>query len=202
MTTSTIRRTPVQNRSNETLQAILDATARLLTRLPVDQITTSRVAEEAGISVGALYRFFSDKQEIYDAIAVRELERFREIVEAHLTARKLLFSPRKTLGQIIDTYVKFLDEHPHFRVLSLGGHISDTTRESQTDPNVGPGGLLQNLLVAKLGIKPSRKLERRIRIASEVGDRLIAYAYRQPSREEREAVIEELKILLQGYLIP
>jgi AcrR family transcriptional regulator len=202
MTTSTIRRTPVQNRSNETLQAILDATSRLLTRLPVDQITTSRVAEEAGISVGALYRFFSDKQEIYDAIAVRELERFREIVEAQLTARKLLFSPRKTLGQIIDTYVKFLDEHPHFRVLSLGGHISDTTRESQTDPNVGPGGLLQNLLVAKLGIKPSRKLERRIRIASEVGDRLIAYAYRQPSREEREAVIEELKILLQGYLIP
>jgi len=201
MTTS-IRRTPVQQRSNETLQAILDAASRLLTRVPVDQITTSRVAEEAGISVGALYRFFSDKQEIYDAIAVRELERFREIVEAQLTARKLLFSPRKTLGQIIDTYVKFLDEHPHFRVLSLGGHISDATRESQTNPNVGPGGLLQNLLVAKLGMKASRKLERRIRIASEVGDRLIAYAYRQPSREEREAVIEELKALLQGYLIP
>ncbi len=198
---STSRRTPLQNRSSETVQAILDATAALLVRVPFEQITTSRIAEEARISVGALYRFFSDKQEIFDAIAVQELERFRAMVESTLTARKLIFSPRKTLGQIIDTYIKFLDEHPHFRVLALGRHISDKTRESQTDPNVGPSGLLQNLLGDKLGWKPSKKLELRIRVASETGDRLIAYAYKQETIERRNAVLEELKIMLQSYLL-
>lgn len=202
MTSPASRRTPLQNRSNETFQAILKGAAALLGRIPFEQITTTRIAEEAEISVGALYRFFSDKQEIYDAIAVQELESFRATVESKLSARRLIFSPRKTLGQIIDAYVKFLDERPHFRELALGRHISDRTREQQTDPSVGPAAPLQNLLVEKLGWKPSKKLELKIRVASEAGDRLIAYAYRQDTIEARAAVIEELKAMLQGYLIP
>ena len=201
MTAPASRRTPLQNRSNETFQAVLDGTSKLLARLPFEQITTSRIAEESGISVGALYRFFSDKQEIFDAIAVQELERFRTMVESTLSARKLIFSPRKTLGQIIDTYIKFLDDRPHFRVLALGRHISDQTRQAQTDPNIGPSSLLQNLFVQKLGWKPSHKLEVKIRVASEAGDRLIAYAYKQPTTAERDAVLEELKTMLQSYLL-
>lgn len=201
MTAPSSRRTPLQNRSNQTYSSILRGAGALIVRVPFDQITTSRIAEEADISVGALYRFFSDKQEIFDALAVQELERFRERVEANLSARQLIFSPKKTIGRIVDTYVEFLDEQPHFRELALGQHISDRTREMQTDPSVGPGGLLQNLLVQKLGIKPTKKLELRIRVASEVGDRLIAYAYRQETVEERQAIIEELKALLQSYLI-
>ena len=71
------RRAPLQARSNKTVEEILDATGRLLGKVPFDQITTSRIAAEGGISVGALYRFYTDRQEIFDAIAVRELEAFR-----------------------------------------------------------------------------------------------------------------------------
>lgn len=195
------RRTPLQNRSSGTVQSILDAASRLLTRLPFEQITTSRIAEEAGISVGALYRFFSDKQEIYDAIAVAELQQFREMAESAVTARKILFSPKKTIGGIVDSYIRFLDERPHFRVLALGRHISEATREQQTDPGEGPGGLLQKLLGEKLGGRASRKLALKIRVASETGDRLIAFAYQQPTPESREAVLGELKEMLQRYLV-
>ena len=74
MTIPANRRTPLQARSNKTVEEILDAAASLLRTVPFEEITTSRLAEQAGISVGALYRFYSDKQEIFDAIAVRELE--------------------------------------------------------------------------------------------------------------------------------
>ena len=77
MTVSANRRSPLQARSNKTVEEILDAASSLLGRIPFEQITTSRIAEQAGISVGALYRFFSEKQEIFDAIAVRELDAFR-----------------------------------------------------------------------------------------------------------------------------
>ena len=56
MTTPASRRTPLQARSNKTVEEILDAAQSLLGRIPFEEITTSRVAQQAGISVGALFR--------------------------------------------------------------------------------------------------------------------------------------------------
>ena len=85
LTVST-RRTPVQGRSHETVQRILRATSRLLERMPLEEITTSRIAQESGVSVGGLYRFFPDKQTIIDAIAVQHVKEF----EAQVRNRLLL----------------------------------------------------------------------------------------------------------------
>jgi AcrR family transcriptional regulator len=202
MTLSANRRLPLQARSNKTVEEILDAASSLLGRIPFEQITTSRIAEQAGISVGALYRFYSDKQEIFDAIAVRELDAFRAEIERAFSARQLIFSPRKSLGRVLDAYVDFLESRPHFRELSLGSHISEWTRESQSDPETGPGGILGDLLVKKCGWKPGKKLQLKIRIAAEAGDRVIAFAYKQESPEVRQAVLKELKDMLTRYLLP
>jgi len=196
------RRTPLQARSNKTVEDILDAAAFLLCTIPFEEITTSRLAEQAGISVGALYRFYSDKQEIFDAIAVRELDTFRVEIERAFTARQMIFSPRKVLGRVLDAYVDFLESRPHFRILALGNHISERTRENQSDPQTGPGGILGNLLVERYGWRPGKKMRLRIRIAAEAGDRVIAFAYRQETLEARQAVLNELKELLTRYLLP
>jgi AcrR family transcriptional regulator len=196
------RRTPLQARSNKTVEDILDAAASLLCTIPFEEITTSRLAEQAGISVGALYRFYSDKQEIFDAIAVRELDAFRTEIERAFTARQLIFSPRKVLGRVLDAYVDFLESRSHFRILALGNHISERTRENQSDPQTGPGGILGNLLVERYGWRPGKKMRLRIRIAAEAGDRVIAFAYRQETMEARQAVLNELKEMLTRYLLP
>lgn len=202
MTSTAGRRTPIQARSNKTVEEILDAASALLGQIPFEQITTSRIAEQAGISVGALYRFYSDKQEIFDAIAVRELDAFRNEIERAFTARQLIFSPRKSLERVLDAYVDFLESRPHFRELALGKHISDWTRENQSDPETGPGGIVGDLLIKKCGWKPGKTLQLRMRIAAEVGDRVIEFAYRQETPEARQAVLKELKRLLTGYLLP
>jgi AcrR family transcriptional regulator len=202
MTPSGSRRSPLQARSNKTVEEILDAASGLLGRVPFEEITTSRIAGQAGISVGALYRFYSDRQEIFDAIAVRELDVFRAGIERAFSARQLIFSPRKSLGRVLDAYVDFLETRPHFRELALGNHISEWTRESQSDPQTGPGGILGDLLVKKCGWRPGKKLQLRIRIAAEAGDRVIAFAYKQESVEARQAVLKELKEMLTRFLLP
>src|SRR5271157_991369 len=78
------RRAPVQMRSQQTVQRVLDAASSLLQRVSLEDVTTTRIAEEAGLSIGALYRFFPDKQSIIDAIAVRHVEQFRAEVEPRL----------------------------------------------------------------------------------------------------------------------
>jgi AcrR family transcriptional regulator len=193
------RRAPVQGRSQETVQRILDAASRLLERIPLDEITTSRIAQESGVSIGGLYRFFPDKQAIIDAIAVRHVNEFESQVRNKLLRRIPLSGP-KFLAAVVDSFVEFLDARPDFRTIVFGRHISAGTREQQISPDVGAAGLVKQVLALMLGIKDSRKLTLKIRVASETGERLLAYAYEQKDMAERKKIVEELKSLLAGYL--
>jgi AcrR family transcriptional regulator len=193
------RRTPVQGRSQETVHRILSAASRLLERTPVEEITTSRIAQESGVSIGGLYRFFPDKQSIIDAIAVQHAKEF----EAQVRNRLILLVPlggKGLLNAVIDRYVEFLDGRPDFRAIVFGKHISAATREQQIKPDIGTAGLLRQVMVKFLGMKDSEDLSLKIRIATETGERLLAYAYEQNDVAERARVVAELKTLLSGYL--
>src|SRR5271157_3190169 len=76
------RRAPVQLRSQQTVQRVLDAASALLGQMPLEDLTTTRIASEAGLSIGALYRFFPDKQTVVDAIAVQHVEQFKAELES------------------------------------------------------------------------------------------------------------------------
>jgi AcrR family transcriptional regulator len=50
---------------------ILDAAIRVLAREGYAAMSTNRVAAEAGVSIGSLYRYFADKDEIFDSLRAR-----------------------------------------------------------------------------------------------------------------------------------
>jgi AcrR family transcriptional regulator len=52
------RKTPVQARSTVTVQAISEATIQVLLSHGAERLTTTRVAERAGVSVGTLYQYY------------------------------------------------------------------------------------------------------------------------------------------------
>jgi AcrR family transcriptional regulator len=203
------RRTPVQSRSLQTVQRVLDAASSLLRQFPLEELTTTRIAAEAGLSIGALYRFFPDKQSIVDAIAVRHVEQFRLSLEQtviqkleHELSDLSLFNPASLLDDVVDAYVLYLDANPDFRAISFGRHISAATKEREASPNVGLPSLLKNFMLERLGIPNTPELDIKLRIVSEAGERLIAFAYEQPTSEKHAAVIAEMKRLLSGYLFP
>jgi AcrR family transcriptional regulator len=203
------RRSPVQPRGHQTIQRVLDAASSVLEHTPLEDVTTSRIAAEAGISIGALYRFFPDKQTIIDAIAVRHVEQFRaslvgtvlKTVAAQLTKLQKL-SPAAMLGAIIDAYIVYLDAHPDFRALSFGRHISAATRERQVSPDSGVTALLKRFMLEQLDTADTAELDLKLRMVSEAGERLIAYAYEQPTRDDHDRVIAEMKKMLASYLFP
>lgn len=201
------RRAPVQLRSQQTVQRVLDAASALLQRVSLEEVTTTRIAEEAGLSVGALYRFFPDKQTIIDAIAVRHVEQFKASVEPKLlklvirdVAGLKKFDPARVLDAVVDAYIVYLDAHPDFRTISFGRHISPATKEREASPHVGLPGLLKKFIVRRLGMADSSELDLRLRVVSEAGERLIAYAYELPTREDRDRIIAEMKRMLARYL--
>ena len=194
-----VRRKPVQGRSAGTVHQIFAATSALLGRMPLEDITTSLVAKEAGISVGGLYRFFPDKQSIIDAIAVRHMEDFKAALLRSVAKLALADGPT-FLSRVIDAYVAFLDERPDFRTIALGRHVSAQARQSQAGLDSGPAALVRWFLMKRLGVKQSGDLDLKLRVLIETGERLIAYAYAQPSNAERLRVIAEMKLMLANYL--
>jgi AcrR family transcriptional regulator len=201
------RRAPVQSRSQQTVQRILDAAGALLAHLPLDDVTTTRIAAEAKLSIGALYRFFPDKQIIVDAIAVRHVQQFRSRLERTVIpliesqfANLETFDPTLILNQVIDAYVAYLLEHPDFRAISFGRHISAATKAREASPNTGLPALLKNFMLDRLGIPNTPVLDLKLRVVSEAGERLIAYAFEQPTPGKRNRIVAEMKKLLAGYL--
>ncbi len=82
--TSPVRRRPKQLRARQTVDAILDAIIRLLKREGFDAITTNRIAEVAGVSIGSLYQYFPDKRAIFAALHERHIEEIDRMVETTL----------------------------------------------------------------------------------------------------------------------
>jgi AcrR family transcriptional regulator len=65
------RKKPRQARSGATVDAILEATARVLRRDGYDKLSTNRVAVEAGVSIGSLYQYFPNKEALVAALIDR-----------------------------------------------------------------------------------------------------------------------------------
>ncbi len=68
-----VRKAPVQSRSRMTVDAILQATAHILTRQGYDALTTNHVAGRAGVSVGSLYQYFPNKEALLLALSRRHM---------------------------------------------------------------------------------------------------------------------------------
>ena len=68
------RKKPVQGRSRVTVDAILEAAARLFVRDGYPNTTTNRIAELAGVSVGSLYEYFPNKASILLALLQRQVD--------------------------------------------------------------------------------------------------------------------------------
>src|SRR5580693_3733530 len=82
----TTRRQPKQRRALETVDAVLDAVLRILKREGAAAVTTNRIAEVAGVSIGSLYQYFPDKRAIFDALHSRHIEQVDRLIEHTLVA--------------------------------------------------------------------------------------------------------------------
>src|ERR1700677_2410729 len=80
------RKEPRQARSVATVEAILVATARVLTRDGYDHASTNRIAEEAGVSVGSLYQYFPSKEALVAALIDRHMSHMTALLEASIDA--------------------------------------------------------------------------------------------------------------------
>lgn len=79
------RKSARQSRSRVTVDAILEAAARLFTKGGLEEVTTNQIAELAGVSIGSLYQYFPSKQAILAELIDRHAQQTFERVAAQLS---------------------------------------------------------------------------------------------------------------------
>jgi AcrR family transcriptional regulator len=188
---SGLRRAPVQRRSTERLERILDACAQLLDEAGYERLSTRAVAARAGVPIGSVYRFFSDKRALADALAHRNLDEFLERTAARLAAPGTEPDWRTAVDILVDEYTAMKRTAPGFALVDFG--VPGETNHDLADR-------LPALLGERLPVDPSDPRSRlALMIAVETADAALQLAFRaDPSGDP--AVIAETKTLIRAYL--
>lgn len=73
------RKSASQERSRSTVDALLEATARVLVKEGYDRASTNRIAEVAGVSIGSLYQYFPNKEALVAAVIDRHTQQVSQV---------------------------------------------------------------------------------------------------------------------------
>lgn len=192
-----MRTEPVQQRSAERIELLLDAAAHLIDEDGIDGVTTSAVAKRSGSSVGVVYRYFPNIQSLLRALAVRNMERFLDRVEQGVNASGP--EPWSSFDSTLNTFVDMTRHEPGFRALRFG----DVIDQRFMNPELSNNQILARKFAEQVGdtysLTPDADLIFHMEVAVEIAAGLLARAFQlDPAGDER--FIETTRQLCGDYL--
>jgi AcrR family transcriptional regulator len=101
------RKSASQERSRLTVDALLEATARVLIKEGYDRASTNRIAEVAGVSIGSLYQYFPSKEALVAAVIDRHMQEVSQVTRNALVkvaARPIEVAAREFVSVAIDAH--------------------------------------------------------------------------------------------------
>lgn len=193
------RKQPVQQRALETTEAIVTGTLQVLRRDGYAKLTTTRVAERAGVSVGTLYQYFPDKRSLVVALQVRYFGLMIDAVgdalagaQSHDSLATLL---RRALGALLQVKRDNLDLTLALRAPMAERDGGTFVRES-----------LQNFVAAMVPavartLPRLPDVERRVELVVAALEGAISYAvFEEPDWLVADWFLDDLVTLATGFL--
>jgi AcrR family transcriptional regulator len=107
------RRQPRQARATQRVADLLRAGADAIADVGYDNTTMTGVAERAGCSIGALYQYFKNKEEIAHALRVQYGNEMASCWDA-LTREASGLSIEQLVGEMFDLMLAFMQEKPAY----------------------------------------------------------------------------------------
>lgn len=192
-----LRRQPVQQRSAKRVQRMLEACAELIDELGYDGVTTTLIAERAGVAVGSLYQFFPDKRAVVQALTQRNLDHFMAEVARRFDEADL---PHWAAGAdlIFDVYVQMYRRTPGFRRIRFGDVVDLRLIDGERDNNTVIAENIAEFLAARFDV-PLDTIRLRVAVANEIADGILNLAFRRDLFPE-EMMISEAKMVVRSYL--
>jgi AcrR family transcriptional regulator len=196
--TLSLRRVPVQGRSVARVERMLDACAAIVDEVGYEGLTTTLLAERAGVAIGSVYQFFPDKRAVVQALTQRNLQTYLVQLANRVDERE----PEDWWDGVdtaIDEYIRMHRTTPGFRSLHFGDVVDVNLLDERLDNNAVIAHRLADVLVDRFDLPDSGQLRFALTVTVEAADALIKLAFRR-SPDGDDEVLAEAKSLLRGYL--
>jgi len=190
-----LRRKPVQQRSTRRVERMLSATAELIDEVGYDGLTTTLIAERAGVAVGSLYQFFPDKRAVVQELVLRNLERFVQMISERFEEQR----PEhwwQAVDTVFDIYLQMYREVPGFSRLHFGDVVDLRLLDPGRENNAVIAEKLTELISEEFG-RNRDDLTLPLTVAVEAADAVLHLAFR---RDGDHRLVAEAKDLVRGYL--
>ncbi len=187
-----LKKKPKQARSQEMVEILLQATTRILRRDGRESLTTNRIAEVAGVSVGSLYQYFPNKESLVDALRERYDAQFLErMIRAFGSSASL------PLREGVREFARFvIDIHREDPQLH-----NELSPEIPEDQHRTVREMVRAYLEAHRDEVRRPDLEIATYVVVEVGESLVHNtALRAPERLEDPRFLDEVCDLMERYL--
>ena len=192
------RRKPKQRRAQLTVEAILDAVIRILKREGFGAITTNRLAEVAGVSIGSVSQYFPDKQAIFVALHGRHISEIDHLIQGALVehaSSSLDAMVRGLVDAMIDAHTN--DTELYQLLLTEVPHRADGTKDFATRFH----GAFRLALAARLRKWKGRDLDKVVFIVTHMVEALChGAALRRPPGLSLADAKEEVVRAVLSYL--
>jgi len=99
------RKVASQERARATVDALVEATARILVKEGFDKASTNHIAEVAGVSIGSLYQYFPSKEALVAAVIERHQQQIMHTVRREL-AEVLVQPVEKAVRKLVAVAVE------------------------------------------------------------------------------------------------
>jgi AcrR family transcriptional regulator len=177
---------------------MLDACAVLVDEVGYDGLTTTLLAERAGVAIGSVYQFFPDKRAIVQALTLRNLDAYVERITARIAAGSMT-KWSEAVDAAIDEYIEMHRNTPGFRTLHFGDVVDRNLLDDERDNNAVIIEQLGGVLVQNFGLADEPHLYFSLTVAVEMADALIKMAFRRDPHGD-EKVLAEAKDVTREYL--
>jgi AcrR family transcriptional regulator len=177
---------------------MLDACAELVDEVGYEGLTTTLLAERAGVAIGSVYQFFPDKRAIVQALTLRNMEAYLQRLADRLAPGDLT-DWWDGVDAGIDEYINMHRLVPGFRTLHFGDVVDLHLLDEDRDNNGVIAEQLVRVLVEQFGIADSQRLRFALEMAVEAADALIQLAFRRDVEGDPQ-VLAEARALIREYL--
>lgn len=194
-----MRRKPTQQRGEERVQQILDATEKLALEIGTDSITTNHIARRADVNVGTVYHFFEDKFEIFRAVIGRIISALGEAVDEAVSNPAA--SDVEWLDGLIDAHERFWFKNKGAIRLWLA--VSRTQEMRSLWKDYYDYKLPQYARALKKNcphIPASRRMAVALMLNEVLMDMLDEAIIETKTKKVREALLREIRFLLRAYI--
>jgi AcrR family transcriptional regulator len=193
------RKQPVQKRAVETVNLILETAAKLIDQVGIEAFNTNLLAEQAGLRIRTIYRYFPNKLAILTALLLR----LNDEADERMGPVEDFADPDKDWRALVDFWIDELmawtNERPGARLIMSWSYSVPELLAVQQHLNEAWASEMMECMRSRGVDRPQEQLHAICRSVIEVMDALSMLAYAKDCGST-QAVTNEMRLWLKSYL--